>query len=163
MSAPTINHQNLRQSIMDEMKKAMLEKNPMRLKILRLMQASLKDKDINNRTSNNKDGIDNNSIITMLQSMVKQRRDAIALYQTGGRPELAASEQQEIDVLKEFLPVSLDGAELEQAIKTIATELNANSMKDMGKVITALKEKYQGKIDASLAAGKVKDFFKTLT
>ncbi|MDI9313986.1 MAG: GatB/YqeY domain-containing protein [Hydrotalea sp.] len=147
---------SLRQTITDEMKKAMLAKNESRLKTIRLMQAALKDKDIAGRTADSKDGITDDAIIKMLQSMVKQRRDSIAMYEQGGRPELAKAEQTEIHIIKEFLPQMMEGAELEKAIKDAIATTGAATIKDMGKVMNHLKEKFPGKIDAAQAGAMVK-------
>ena len=150
------NTMSLRQTIADEMKKAMLAKNETRLKTIRLVQAALKDKDIAARTADSKDGIADDGIIKMLQTMVKQRRDSIAMYEQGGRPELAKAEQGEIDVIKEFLPAMMEGVELEKAIKDAIATTGAASIKDMGKVMNHLKEKFPGKIDPSQAGALVK-------
>ena len=147
---------SLRQTIADEMKKAMLAKNAVRLKTIRLMQAALTDKDIAGRTTDNKDGISDDGIIKMLQTMVKQRRDSITMYEQGGRPELAKAEQGEIDIIKEFLPQVMEGAELEKAIKDAISATAAATIKDMGKVMNHLKEKFPGKIDPSQAGALVK-------
>lgn len=147
---------SLRQTITDEIKKAMLAKAEGRLKTLRLVLATLKDKDIASRTATNKDGLQDDEIIKMLQTMVKQRRDAITLFEQGGRPELATAEQEEINVIKEFLPQTIEGAELEKAIKDAIAATAAASIKDMGKVMNHLKEKFPGQIDAGLAGATVK-------
>lgn len=135
----------------------MLAKEEKRLSTLRLMQAALKDRDIAARSGDNRDGIGDDAIIAMLQGMIKQRRDAITLYQQGGRPELAAAETAEINVIKEFLPASLDGADLEKEIRAIIAALQATNIKDMGKVMNNLKEKFPGKIETATAAAMVKN------
>jgi len=92
----------------------------------------------------------------MMQGLVKQRREAIELYQQGKRPELAQKEQEEIAVIESFLPKRLSDAEAEAAIKSVIAATGAQSVKDMGRVMAALKEKYAGQLDLSKAGGMVK-------
>jgi uncharacterized protein YqeY len=92
----------------------------------------------------------------MMQGLVKQRREAIQLYQQGNRPELAQKEQEEIEVIESFLPKKMSDADAEAAIKSVIAATGAQSVKDMGRVMAALKEKYSGQLDLSKAGGMVK-------
>lgn len=147
----------LREAINSGYKKALKEKQSERVGTIRLISAALKDRDINARSSGNYDGISDDEILALLQSMIKQRGESIRMYNEGGRPELAAREQAEIDVIQEFLPTQLSDAELEAAIKNIISDTGAESIKDMGKVMGVLKTKYAGQIDMGKAGPKVKE------
>ena len=151
----------LRETFTEEMKTAMRAKDQPRLDAIRLIIARLKDSDIASRTAANPatshDGIDDPQILSMLQGMVKSRRESIELYQKGGRAELAAKEQGEIDVIQSFLPQQLGEAETRAAIQSAIAETGAASVKDMGRVIGSLKEKYAGQIDFSSVSPLVKE------
>ncbi|MGI9461946.1 MAG: GatB/YqeY domain-containing protein [Alphaproteobacteria bacterium] len=154
---------SLRETIIAETKKSMLSQakdGGVRLKTLRLIQAALQEKDIANRTADKKDKIGDDAIVKMLQTMVKQRRDAITLYEQSKRSELAMGEKNEIAIIQEFLPQTLSSEELQTAIKQAIDESKATTMKDMGKVMNWLKEKHPGKIDSALASQMVKDLLK---
>lgn len=147
----------LRETFTEEMKKAMRAKDQPRLDAIRLIIAKLKDQDIASRTADNHDGIDESQIMSMLQGMMKSRRESIELYTKGGRAELAAKEQTEIDVIQSFLPQALGDAETRAAITAAIAESGAASVKDMGKVIGILKGKYAGQIDFSSVSPLVKE------
>jgi uncharacterized protein YqeY len=122
---------------------------------IRLIQSAIKNRDIELRTSAAKP--DDDVLVTeVLQKMIKQRRESIAMYETGGRPELAAAEAAEVAVVESFLPQQMSEDETRAAIDAIATELGATSPKDMGKVMAALKERHAGQLDMSKASGLVK-------
>jgi hypothetical protein len=144
----------MRDRFMDMLKTAMKAGDKPRVAAVRLIQAKLKDLDIEARGAGKSVGDDD--ILAMLQKMVKQRQDSIALYNQGGRPELAAAEQSEIDVIQEFLPKAMDEAEVAQAIKDAIAETGAASQKDMGKVIGALKAKFTGRMDFGKVSPAVK-------
>ena len=95
-------------------------------------------------------------IADILQKMIKQRRESVTLYDQGNRPELADAERQEIAIIEQFLPRQMDEAEAAEAIKALVTELGASSVKDMGKVMAALKERFTGQMDMSAANALVK-------
>ena len=118
--------------------------------------AALKERDIDARGKGNPNGIDEGDIQRMMQGLVKQRREAIELYKQGNRPELAQQEQEEIAVIESFLPKQMSDAEAEQAIKGVIAATGAQSVKDMGRVMAALKEKYSGQLDLSKVGGMVK-------
>jgi len=146
----------LRQRLNDALKEAMKAKDQRRVSTLRLVLAALKDRDINARTVDSREGIAEDAILQMLQTMVKQRRESIALYEQGGRLDLVQQEQEEIGVIEEFLPRQLDNAALEAAAREIIAEVGAAGIKDMGKVINSLKQKHAGQFDPAKAAGLVK-------
>jgi uncharacterized protein len=122
---------------------------------IRLIQAAIKNRDIELRTSA-APADDNVTVSEVLQKMVKQRRESIALYEQGNRPELAAAEAAEVAVIERFLPKMLDEAETRAAIEAIKAEIGASSVKDMGRVMAELKARHAGKLDMSKASGLVK-------
>lgn len=126
-----------------------------RLAAVRLILAKLKDKDIELRTASAAPD-DDVLVVDVLQKMAKQRRESITLYVEGGRQELADVEQAELAVIEEFLPAQLGEDEVKAAIEAIKAELGANSMKDMGKVVAALKARHGSQLDMSKASGLVK-------
>lgn len=146
----------LRDQIKEAQKTAMKAKNTVGLSAVRLILAALKDRDIAARSKGNHDGITDDEILSMLQSMIKQRRDSIEMYEKGGRPELAEREAQEIDVIETFLPEQMDDATAGAAVDAVMKELDASSMKDMGRVMATLKERHAGSMDFAKASGQVK-------
>ena len=122
---------------------------------LRLISARIKDRDIELRTSS-KEIADDDLVAEVLQKMAKQRRESITMFQQGGRDELAAQEQAELGVIEEFMPKQMDEAETKAAVEAIVAEVGATSVKDMGKVMGALKAKYAGKMDFAKAGAVVK-------
>ena len=126
-----------------------------RLAAVRLILAKLKDKDIELRTASSLPD-DDVLVVDVLQKMAKQRRESITLYVDGGRQELADLEQAELAVIDEFLPAQLDDATVVAAIEAIKAELGATSMKDMGKVVAALKARHGSQLDMSKASALVK-------
>ena len=122
---------------------------------LRLVQAAIKNRDIELRTATQTP--DDDLLVTeVMQKMIKQRRESIELYEKGGRQELADAEKAEVAVIERFLPQQMSDAEATAAIKAIVAEIGASSVKDMGKVMAALKERHAGQIDMSKASGLVK-------
>lgn len=146
----------LRTRITESLKIAMKAKEEVAVAAMRLIQAALKDRDISARSKGNMDGISDDEILSMLQSMIKQRRDSIEMYEKGGRPELAEREAKEIDVIEGFLPEQMDDDDVDAAIAGVMQELEASSMKDMGRVMAVLKERYAGSMDFAKASGLVK-------
>jgi len=123
---------------------------------IRLIQAAIKNRDIELRTASQTP--DDDVIVTeVLQKMIKQRRESIELYDKGGRPELADAERGEVAVIERFLPQQMSEDEARAAIQAIVAELGASSVKDMGRVMAALKERHAGQIDMSKASGLVKE------
>ena len=146
----------LRNQISEALKTAMKSKDEVALASVRLIQAALKDRDIAARSKGNMDGISDDEILSMLQSMIKQRRDSIEMYEKGGRPELAEREAQEIDVIEKFLPEQMDDDAVADAIAQVMGELEASTMKDMGRVMGVLKERFAGSMDFGKASAQVK-------
>lgn len=126
-----------------------------RLAAVRLILAKLKDKDIELRTAASLPD-DDTLVVDVLQKMVKQRRESITLYEQGGREELAAIERAEVAVIEEFLPAQLSDAEVNAAIAAIIAETGAAGMKDMGRVVAALKARHGSQLDMGKASGLVK-------
>jgi len=144
----------LRQRINDDVKTAMKAKDEA-LSGLRLITAAIKDKDIAARPGN-MNGVADAEIIEMLQKMVRQRQESIDMYTKGNRPELAAKEQGEIDVINRYLPNQLSAEETDKAIVAIVAETGAATIKDMGKVMNVLKERYAGQLDFGKVGQMVK-------
>jgi uncharacterized protein len=145
----------LRESIKAAQVTAMKAGDKPRLAAVRLILAKLKDRDIELRTA--ADAPDDDTIVVeVLQKMVKQRRESIAMYVQGGRQELADAEAAELAVIEEFLPTQLGEEETRLAIEAIKAELGASSIKDMGKVMAELKNRHGSQLDMSKASGLVK-------
>ena len=123
---------------------------------IRLILAALKDRDIAARGKGNHDGISDDEIRQMLQNMIHQRNESIALYEQGGRLELAQQEREEIQIIQSFLPQQLGEAEIERAARSVIAEVGATCIKDMGKTMAALKQRYAGQMDFSKASAVVK-------
>lgn len=147
----------LRDKINDEIKTAMKSGNAARTGALRMISAAIKQKDIDTRSETNKDPINDAAILSLLQSMIKQRRESIAMYEQGGRPELAAKEQEEINVIQEFLPAQVSPDEARKIISDIIASTGAQGVKDMGKVMSAVKDKLSGQFDTAEASKLVKE------
>ncbi len=144
----------LRERLKDELKKAMLAKEQRATATLRLILAALKDRDIAGRGKGQTDGIDESEILSMLQTMIKQRRESIEMYTQGGRDDLAQREAEEIEIIERFLPEQMGDAETEAAIKAAIESAGATGLKEMGKVMAALREQYAGRMDFA-KAGKI--------
>ena len=146
----------LRERLTAEMKEAMKAGEKQKLSTVRMIQAALKDRDIAAR-GEGKGETSEEEILALLQKMIKQRQEAAGVYEQGGRPELAESERAEAEIIQTFLPQQLDEAEMRTAIADAIAETGAESPKDMGKVIGALKGKYTGRMDFGRASALVKD------
>lgn len=147
----------LRSRLNDALKAAMKSKDTLAVSTLRLILAALKDRDIAARGKGNDEGITEDEVLEMLQKMVRQRRDSIEMYTKGGRQELAEREASEIAVIERFLPQSLGEEEMRAAIDTAIAELNASSIKDMGRVMAELKQRFAGQMDFGKASAIVKE------
>jgi uncharacterized protein len=145
----------MRDKLMDAVKEAMKAKQPHRISTIRMMQSAIKDLEIANRTKPDPTTSDGD-IASLLSKLVKQREESAKIYDEGGRPELAAKEREEIAIIGEFMPKQLSEAEVIEIIKGIISETGATSMKDMGKVMSALKERYPGQLDFGKASGQIK-------
>ena len=146
----------LRNRLNESLKEAMKTQDQVGVATLRLILAALKDRDIAARGKGLNDGIDETEVLEMLQQMVRQRRDSIAMYEEGKRPELAEREQAEIEVIQSFLPQPLSEADMVGAVTEVIGDLEASSIKDMGRVMSALKERYPGRMDLGKACAVVK-------
>ncbi|MBB6249750.1 GatB/YqeY domain-containing protein [Nitrospirillum iridis] len=146
----------LRARLTEAMKDAMRAKDQRTLGAVRLILAALKDRDIAARPGGNTEGISDAEIASMLQGMVKQRRESVTLYRQGGREELALQEEGEIAVIETFLPKQMTEDEVKAAIADAVAETGAAGIQGMGKVMAALKAKYAGQMDFSRAGPLVK-------
>jgi len=148
---------SLRAQLTDAMKEAMKAKDAKRLATVRLMLAALKDRDIAARSETNRELLGDDEILTLLAKMIKQREESAAAYDSGNRPELAAGEREEIVIIRSFMPAQMDEAAMKEAVKKVIAEAGAASIKDMGKVMAVLKERYAGQMDFSKASAATKD------
>ncbi len=124
---------------------------------IRLILAALKDRGITARSHGKAEGVDENEILAMLASMIKQRQESAKTYCDAGREELAEREEAEIDVIQSFMPRQMNDTEVLEAITALIQELEASGIKDMGKVMGALKTRYAGQIDMRKAGGLVRE------
>ncbi|MBO6560965.1 MAG: GatB/YqeY domain-containing protein [Nisaea sp.] len=146
----------MRAAFSDALKEALKNKDQCAVSTIRLILAALKDRDIAARGNGKTDGISEDEILSMLQTMLKQRAESIKLYEQGGRLELAEQEKAEMDVIRRFMPEQLDEAEMNAAVETVVKEIGAKELKDMGRAMAALKERYAGRMDFSKASGIVR-------
>ena len=145
----------LRERFTAEMKGAMKAGDKERLATVRMIQAALKDKDIEARGLG-KDPASEEEILSLLQKMIKQRTESATVYVQGGRPELAENERAEIAIIESFLPKQMDETEMKAAVEAAILETGAAGPKDMGRVIAALKSTFAGRMDFAKASGLVK-------
>jgi uncharacterized protein YqeY len=155
LSAPTEGESTMRAKIAESLKTAMKAQDKHRLPTLRLIQAAIHDRDIANRGSG-KEPASDEEILQILAKMVKQREESAKAFEDGKRPELAAQERGEMEIIRGFLPTQLDDAAITAAAREAIAETGAASQKDMGKVIATLKQKYAGQMDFGKASGIVK-------
>lgn len=146
----------LRTKFQEMLKDSMRTKNQAAVGTIRLILAALKDRDIAARGKGLMDGISDDEILAMLQTMVKQRRESIDMYQKGGRQELAAQEQAEIEIIESFLPQQFTADETNEAIESVIIEIAAEGLKDMGRTMAELKKRYAGQMDFGKASNLVK-------
>ena len=146
----------MRENIDNALKTALKAKDQVALSTMRLIAAALKDRDIAARGNDNPDGISDEEILSMLQTMIKQRTESAKMYRDGDRPELAVNEECEIEIIKNFLPTQLSVDEKKQATAKAIAETGAGSIKDMGQVMGYLKAHYAGQMDFSSASQDVK-------
>lgn len=147
----------LRDQLTEAMKEAMKAKEAKRLSTVRLMLAAVKDRDIAGRSDGSRDGVSDDEILQVLTKMIKQREESAATYDSGNRPELAAGEREEIAIIRAFMPRQLGDDETREAVKAVIAEVGAASIKDMGKVMGALKERFAGQMDFGKAGSVVKE------
>ena len=145
---------SLRERFTQEMKDAMKGGDKSRLAAIRMIQAALKDRDIEARGAGKE--VSEEDILALLQKMVKSRQESLAMYEQAGREDLAATERGEITVIQTFLPAQMSDEDVNAAIAAAISETGAASMKDMGKVVGALKAKFTGQMDFAKASALVK-------
>ncbi len=148
---------DLRTRISTELKQAMKDRAAERLSTLRLVNAAIKDKDIDARAEGNDDGVGDAEVLAILGKMAKQRMESARAYEEGGRLDLSERERNEILVIEEFLPRQLDEAETKAAVDAAVAETGASSIRDMGKVMGILKAKYAGQMDFGRVGPQIKD------
>ena len=139
------------------LKDAMRARDTQKISTIRLINAAIKDRDIAIRSEDNLEGVSDQEILSILSKMIKQRKESAKQYEEGGRLELAQQEFEEIEIIENFLPRQLGLNETEQIVKKIILEINANSLRDMGKVMNLLKENYSGKMDFGKAGVVAKE------
>lgn len=139
------------------LKDAVKSKDGIATSTVRLIMAALKDRDIEARGKGQPDGIGESEILSMLQSMIKQRQESHKTYEDAGRQDLADREAAEIDVIKRFLPAQMSEQEVKETVDTLIAELDVHDIKEMGKVMAELKTRYAGQLDMARASGVVKE------
>jgi uncharacterized protein len=145
---------SLRNKIDDDYKQSIKNKDQQKVDTLRLIRSAIKDKDISTRTSENKEGINDAEILSLLINLIKQRKDSIEQFQKAKRDDLIKNEQSEIEIINEYLPQQKTQEEIEKIINEIITTKNLESIKDMGKLMSIIKNDYAGEADMSLV-GKI--------
>ncbi len=146
----------LRNALSESLKEAMRAKDKRATSTLRLVLAALKDRDIAARADGERPELGDTEILSMLETMVKQRRESIKMYEKGGRPELAEQEQDEIGIIERFLPKQLEDSEIEKAVTAAVDEVGADSLKQMGKVMAVLRQNHAGQMDFGKAGAIAK-------
>lgn len=146
----------LREAFNDALKAAMKKKEPVAVSTLRLILTAIKDRDIAVRGKGERQEITDQEIFQVLQTMVRQRHESIALYEQGGRKELAAREQAEIEIIEGFLPKQMSDAEAASAIAAVVKEIGAAGIKDMGRTMGVLRERFAGQMDFGKASAELK-------
>lgn len=148
---------SLRMRISDALKQAMKDKAADRLSTLRLINAAIKDKDIAARANGKDEGVSDAEVLGILSKMAKQRQESARAYEEGGRLDLAEREREEVEVIEEFLPRQLSVTETAAAVDKAVADVGATSIRDMGKVMGLLKERYTGQIDFGAVGPVIKD------
>ena len=146
----------LRDNISNAVKDAMKARDERRLSTLRLMNAAIKNADIDAR-GQSKPPLNEAELMSLFQRLIKQRQESAELYEKGGRPELAQRERAEIDIIASYLPKQMSDIEAGAAISAILQEINAQGMKDMGRAMAALKERFAGTMDFGKASARIKE------
>ena len=146
----------VREKILADLKDSMKAKDQARVSTLRLIQAAIKDRDIAARAEDRCEGCEDGEILAILQKLLKQRLESAETYESAGRLDLAEQENLEADIVREYLPKPMDEDEIASAVRGVVDELDASGLKDMGKCMGALKQKYTGRMDFSKAGQEVK-------
>lgn len=147
----------MREEINAALKNAIKTQNKKSVGTIRLILAALKDRDIAARAKGDRDGIDDQEILSMLQTMIKQRQESMQLYEQGGRLDLVEQEKNEIEIIKQFLPQQMSEEESQKIIEALIADTGATSIKDMGLVMSKLREEYLGKMDFGRASAIIKE------
>ena len=147
---------SLRQRLNDELKQAMKAAEKLKVSTLRLVNAAIKERDIESRTAGPDSGVGDAQILEVLNRMIKQRQDSLAAFEQAGRQDLAEQERGEIAIIRSFMPAALGEAETAAAIEAALAATGASTVKDMGKVMAHLKERYAGRMDFGRAGAAVK-------
>ena len=145
---------SLRNKIDEDYKQSIKNKDQQKVDTLRLIRSAIKDKDISTRTSENKEGINDAEILSLLINLIKQRKDSIEQFQKAKRDDLIKNEQSEIEIINEYLPQQKTQEETEKIINEIITTNNLERIKDMGKLMSIIKNDYAGEVDMGLV-GKI--------
>lgn len=148
----------LREDLQKALKESMLAKDTQRVSAVRLIIAGMKEKDVDARKKKKKEASET-ELLSMMQNMIKQRKDSIDMYLKGNRQDLADKEQAEINVIETFLPKQMNDDEILAAVKAAVADTGATSMKDMGKIMGILKSKYAGQMDFGKVSGVIKTLF----
>ncbi|MBT3070238.1 GatB/YqeY domain-containing protein [Rhodomicrobium sp. Az07] len=147
----------IRQKISETLKDAMRAKDEMKTTTLRMVNAAIKQKDIDVARGRGDEHIGEDEVLNLLQSLIKSRRESVELYRKGDRPDLVAKEEAEIAIISDFLPKQMSEDELKAAVKDLVASLGATGVKDMGKVMAALKANFAGQLDMTKASAVVKE------
>lgn len=149
----------IRDTFADALKDAMKAREPRRLSTIRLIQAAIKDRDIANRGIG-KEPVSDEEILQILAKMIKQREESAGIYEKAGRAELAEHEREEITIIKGFMPEEIPDDQVRSILEGVIAETGAAGLRDMGKVMAVLKDRYPGQIDFGKASGLIKDLLK---
>ncbi|MFN3508947.1 MAG: GatB/YqeY domain-containing protein [Allorhizobium sp.] len=149
----------IRDTLANSLKESLKAKDARRTSTVRLIQTAIKDRDIANRGTG-KDPVSDDEIMQILMKMIKQRDESAKIYAENDRPQLAAQEREEIDIIKSFMPEQLPEEKVRELCAAVISETGAQGLRDMGKCISTLKERYSGQMDFGKASGVVKDLLK---
>lgn len=150
----------LRQEISQALTTAVKAQDKLRVSTLRLIMAAVKDRDIANRTAS-KDPVGDEELLGILGKMVKQREESARIYEEGGREELAKAEREEIAIINDFLPAQMSDEDIRKACTEVIAEIGAQGLRDMGKCMALLKERYAGQMDFSKASSMIKELLQS--
>ncbi len=142
---------SLKERITEDMKNAMRAKDSERLGTIRMITSAIKQREVDERIT-----LDDTQVLAVIEKMIKTRKESIAQFKTGGRDDLVAKEQKEVDLLQAYLPEQLSEAELDKLIADAIAQTGATSIKDMGKVMGLVKQQAQGRADMGIVSGKIK-------
>jgi hypothetical protein len=150
--------ESIRDRINNALKEAIKAQQKLRMSTLRLINAAIKDRDIASRTDGRNQGVADAEVLAILAKMIKQREESADTYEQAGRLELADQERQEIEIIRDFMPRQMSEEEVRAACQAVVAELGAEGLKDMGRTMAALKERYPGQMDFGRASKLVKEY-----